>query len=201
MSLVVIRTDERRTKEILRSLSDLPKKANTAMARALNTSAMAARTEIVRKTRERFAIQAARARGTIRIHKAKPSAEQPMASVSSVERRQPMTRFKVTPKGPKSWQGVPNTQRRPYVKTWISKGKSTLWRHYFLARFSTGHLGLMRRMGKEKTENGKIKLEEKFGPAVPQMLGGRTGAEAVAEKAERKFYAELDRQVDFLLKR
>ena len=194
MSLVVIRTDERRTKEILRSLSDLPKKANTAMARALNTSAMAARTEIVRKTRERFAIQAARARSTIRIQKAKPSAEQPMASVSSVERRQPMTRFRVTPKGPKSWQGVPNTQRRPYVKTWISKGKSTLWRHYFLARFSTGHLGLMRRLGKKK-------LEEKFGPAVPQMLGGRTGAEAVAEKAERKFYAELDRQVDFLLKR
>lgn len=200
MSLISIRIDEGRAREIVKSLEDIPKKAKTAMVRALNTSAMNARTEIVRQTRERFAIKANRARKTIRIYKASMSDDRPIVSVSSEEYRQPMTRFKITPKGPRSWLGVPNTRRRPYVKTWVTKGKSTLWHHYFLVRFNSGHLGLVRRLGKKRTKNDKIKLEENYGPAVPQMLGGRTGAEAVAEKAERKFYVELDRQVDFLLK-
>ncbi|MBQ4490889.1 MAG: phage tail protein [Pyramidobacter sp.] len=200
MTLMRIEFDQKKADEALRFLQGAPKKARVALVRALNASAMSARTEIVRSARERFNVQSSRVRSTIHVFKASAATDAPSAQVSSKDTRQPLTRFKFSPKGPKSWIGVPNTRRGPVVSVSVKHGRSTKFRHSFLARFRSGHLGLVYRARGKFTRNGRPKLEENYGPAVPQMIGGPSGAEAVADAAVKKFDAELERQVDLMLK-
>lgn len=194
--------DTKRLEETMKALDHVPEKAKIALARSINKAALSARTEVVRKARARFQIQANRARSTIHISKASSSADMPTAFVVSKEERQQIIRFRVSPKDPRPQKGLNNIQKKamPKVRVSVTRGKSTPFKHAFVARLRSGHVGLFMRLKGEKTETGKTKLHEHYGPAVPQMIGGKTGAEAVAELASKKFFDEFDRQADLVFK-
>ena len=64
----------------------------------------------------------------------------------------------------------------------------------FVARFSSGHIGIFERTGGE-TASGKAEIKEIMGSAIPQMLGNEEVAEQLAAGAMEKFEERLDHEV------
>lgn len=196
MSFANIKVSAKGLEEVQKKLKHIPQKINVVVSRAINSASDKARTHLVKTVRERFKIQPSRIRDTVQIHRATQS--NPSARVVVRESRQPITRFQVSPKIPPALAGV-KIKRRRRVRTSVSKNNKTTWQRAFLARFKSGYLGLMERTG-GKTRTGAAKLKQHYGPAVPQMLGGKSGAQTIAEAAEKRLNSELDRQIDLALK-
>lgn len=68
----------------------------------------------------------------------------------------------------------------------------------FVARMSSGHVGIFRRTG-GSTATGGDAIEELMGSSVPQMLGNSQVAEELAQESVEKFEERLDHEVLRLL--
>lgn len=68
----------------------------------------------------------------------------------------------------------------------------------FVAKMRTGHIGIYERTG-GMTSYGKDKIEEFFGPSVPQMLGNEEVEEKLAGEAMKSFEKDLNHSVMAIL--
>lgn len=89
----------------------------------------------------------------------------------------------------------PSVPARGHV---LKSTSPTLFRHAFVARMKSGHVGIYERTG-GMTSNDKDEIEELFGPSVPQMLGQEEVAEKLAEEAMDKFEDRLVQEVNAFL--
>lgn len=78
--------------------------------------------------------------------------------------------------------------------------KSIKFKHAFVAVMSNGHVGIFERQRGQKTKSGREKLQELFGPAIPQFAGRRHITKIVQENAQERFIKRFEQQSQRWLK-
>ena len=68
----------------------------------------------------------------------------------------------------------------------------------FVATMPNGHTGIFERTG-AATSNGKDKLRELMGPALPQILGNEEVAQKLSQQTMDKFNERLDHEINRIL--
>jgi hypothetical protein len=172
-------------------LRHIPKGAEKALARAVNRTLTGTRAEAVRQVRGKFIVKAQTVRDTMEIRKA--SYTKPRGFLVSRGRPLSLTRFKVTPKAPKSTRGK-SVQSRPRVRLSVTRGKQTTLQRAFLARMNSG-VGLFQRKGRGR----RAPIRKLYGPSVPQMLHHDRIAEEIETTTAERMKKELNHQISFLL--
>lgn len=91
----------------------------------------------------------------------------------------------------------PNKRRRVSVKVRKDRPREQ-WRHVFLARMPTGHVGFFERRG--RAGSPRLPIEERFGPSVPNVFLFAPGIEPDAlNYAGERLAIELDSASRYLL--
>lgn len=78
--------------------------------------------------------------------------------------------------------------------------KSIQFRHAFVAVMPNGHVGIFERQRGIKTSSGKIKIQEFFGPSIPQLAARRHIVQFVQEHAQERYVTRFTQQLDRWLK-
>lgn len=98
--------------------------------------------------------------------------------------------------GPEKWGLLfPSVPARGHV---LKSTSPALFRHAFVARMKTGHVGIYERTG-GMTSHDKDEIEELFGPSVPQMLGHQEVAEKLTGEAMETFEERLGHEINAIL--
>lgn len=90
-------------------------------------------------------------------------------------------------------------KRRPpagkYLYSQVVNGQGGTIAHAFLAKMSSGHVGVVRRTA----GNVSLPIQNLAGPSTPQMLGSPTIAEYMEQRLAEKLGAALEAETDALL--
>lgn len=78
--------------------------------------------------------------------------------------------------------------------------KSIQFRHAFVAVMPNGHVGIFERQRGIKTSSGKIKIQEFFGPSIPQLAARPHIVQFVQEHAQERYMTRFTQQMDRWLK-
>jgi len=100
-----------------------------------------------------------------------------------------LVKYKHTPK--KSMTG----KTRGGVKVNIGQ-KAINFSHAFVAVMPNGHIGIFERQRGVKTASGKTKIQELFGPAIPQLAARPHIVKAVQEKAQERYMTRYSQQME-----
>ena len=154
-------------------------KAGTA--RALNRAAQGVKTDAARETRKEYKIKARDIRDSLRISRATPNKLQAMALGSG--NRIPLVKFGARPAQPGG--------RRPAKGISVHVKSRKVLKGSFVARTGSGHVGVFTRKGK-----ASLPIEQKFGPAVPEMIGNPDVLERMTQGAKERFEKNLDHEIN-----
>ena len=78
--------------------------------------------------------------------------------------------------------------------------KSIKFSHAFVAVMPNGHIGIFERQRGVKTASGKTKIQELFGPAIPQLAARPHIVKVVQEKAQERYMTRFTQQMERWLK-
>lgn len=168
-------------------LRHIPGGAPKAIANALNRAAEGARTEAVRKVRERYLIRAKDVNETIRVRKA--SADDHRVIIRSTGTSMALSKFRITPSAP------PSKQRKNPIVVRVIKGGGGPVKGAFVARMASSHIGVFHRAGR-----ARLPLVERYGPSVPQMLGHESVTQYIKEQAADRVEKRLDHEIERMLR-
>ena len=168
-------------------LGHIPGALPKAVSSAVNRAAEGARTDAVSKAREEYVIQAGRIRETIEIRKA--NASNLSASVISRGRPRALSYFKIRPGRV--------TKRKPPegVHVQVKRSGGGPISKAFVAKMASGHIGVFNREGK-----AKFPIVQRYGPSVPQMIGGTSVQKHVELGAMRRLDDRLDHEINRILR-
>jgi len=169
-------------------LSHIENGAPKAISAALNRTVDGVRADVVREVTETYDIRAKDVRANVGVKKSNLSTLR--AAVYGKGSPIPLINFRVTPSKP--GQQRPGTVLRASVK----RSGGLPIPGAFVARFKSGHAGVLRRTGK-----ARLPVRELFGPALPQMMGGEKVRKEVLARAEERFGKRLDHEIARLLKK
>lgn len=79
--------------------------------------------------------------------------------------------------------------------------KSIVFRHAFVATMKSGHIGIFERQRGVKTSSGREKLNELFGPSIPQFAGRKHISDTVQKMAQKRFETRFNQQTERWLKK
>ena len=173
----IISADLKKAEELLKFV---PGGVQKATARAINRAADSAKTAASRALRKDYFIDRKAILNTIRIKRA--SAGGLSASMESRGRLIPLAKWKTAP------QAQPVTARVRKSGS-AGEGKGAFW-----ATMKSGHTGIFGRLGKKRKP-----IQERMGPAVPQLLEDEAVSKAVEERMSDVFYQRLDHEVGRIL--
>lgn len=74
--------------------------------------------------------------------------------------------------------------------------KTITFHHAFVATMRSGHVGIFERQRGVLTSSGREKLQELFGPSIPQFAGRKRIADTVQSKAQERFSARFNQQME-----
>lgn len=100
-----------------------------------------------------------------------------------------LVKFKHNPKKPMTGK------TRRGVRVSIGQ-KTIVFRHAFVAVMPNGHVGIFERQRGVKTESGKTKIQELFGPSIPQFAARRHIVSVVQEKAQQRYATRFTQQLE-----
>jgi len=183
----VIQIDPKQIERAEILLKDIPNGASKAIVNALNRSVEGARTDAVKKVRERYIIKAKDVRDTIQIKKA--TYDDLTAIVKASGSPVALSKFKITPSSP------PKTRRKKPIIARVTRGGGGPIPGAFVAKMESGHVGVFERVGK-----ARLPIKQLYGPSVPQMLGHESVTEYVEEQAREKVEKRLEHEINRLLK-
>lgn len=183
--MITVSTEQMERAELL--LKGIPKGVEKAVAAALNRAAEGARTIAIKKVRERYYIQAKDVRETIEIKKA--MINEPVAIIKASGSPLALSKFRITPSNP------PAKRRKKPIIARVVRGEGGPIRSAFVAKMQSGHIGVFRRVGKER-----LPITELYGPSVPQMLGHESVTEYIEEKARERLENRLEHEINRLLR-
>ncbi|WP_233863498.1 phage tail protein [Paraburkholderia adhaesiva] len=159
-----------------------------AMARAVNKTALQARTAAVREVRAvGYNLKASTIRKALALRRANP--KQPVATLKATGRPIPLAEYSAK-------------QTRAGASVRVKNGRKTI-KHAFVATMESGHTGVFMRVGKAHkrvTKNGKtywsgLPIRELFGPAIPDAVGNEAVKKQLAHLVDSKFPAILDHEI------
>lgn len=76
-----------------------------------------------------------------------------------------------------------------------------IFRHAFVAKMPSGHIGIFQRQRGVKNDDGREKLTELFGLSVPQIAEREDIVKPVQEKAIERFLTRFEQQTDRFLRK
>ncbi|GAV24804.1 hypothetical protein ciss_07370 [Carboxydothermus islandicus] len=183
--MITVSAEQMKRAELL--LKGIPKGVEKAVAAALNRAAEGARTVAIKKVRERYYIKAKDVRDTIEIKKATIS--NPVALIRASGSPIALSKFRITPSAP------PAKRRKKPIIARVVRGEGGPIKGAFVARMQSGHIGVFRRIGKER-----LPITELYGPSVPQMLGHETVTEYVEQIARERLESRLEHEINRILR-
>lgn len=190
MIQIAIGIDGNLYKQAQDALRHLPKAADKAVARALNRALEGARTDVVKKICAEYAIRPVDVRKTLHIVRAKPDKLE--ARILSSGRAIPLIRFRVSPIRPPQQKGKKIAERRVVVAG-VKFGTAEPFPYSFIAKVGNEHVGVFSRVG-----NTSLPIKQKYGPAIPQMLGNEAVLKYIEEQAKGRLERELRHQINYL---
>jgi len=183
--MIEIRFNREQLDRIDRLIERAPRQMPKVMARAINRAIETTRTEASRKIRETYYIKAKDIKASLTLKKA--SAGDLTARITSRGSTIPLTKFKVKPQ-------KPQPKRRLVVVARVKKGAGGPISGAFVAQMRSGHIGVFNRVA-----GPRLPITQRFGPAVPQMLGGREVITHVQEKTTERLMGRLEHEVGRVL--
>lgn len=79
----------------------------------------------------------------------------------------------------------------------VSLGQKTItFQHAFVATMKSGHVGIFERQRGVLTSSGREKLQELFGPSIPQFAGRKHITDTVQSKAQERFATRFNQQME-----
>lgn len=168
-------------------LKQIPGGAPKAVVNALNRAAEGARTDAVKKVRDRYFIRAKDVRDTIVLKKA--SVDNPSVIIRSTGSPIALSKFRVTPSRP------PAKVRKNPIVVRVVRGGGGPVKNAFVARVASGHIGVFHRAGKSR-----LPIIQRYGPSVPQMLGHESVTQYIEEQARDRLEKRLDHEIERMLK-
>lgn len=183
----MITVDEKQIERAEELLKNIPDGVSKAIVNAINRAAEGARTDAVKKARERYHVKAKDIRKTIEIERA--TYENQAAIVRAEGSPLALSKFKITPSKP------PQKRRKKPVIARVIRGEGGPIPGAFVARMKSGHIGVFKRAGKSR-----LPITQLFGPSVPQMLGYETVTAFVEERAQERLEQRLEYEIDRLLR-
>lgn len=172
------------------ALLHIPKGAEKAIARAINRALEGARTDAVKAICREYQIKPTDVRRTFHIARARPGKLE--AQVISTGGAIPLIKFKVSPKSPPS-QKKKTPQERKVVVAGVRFGTAENMPYSFIVRAKNGYTGVFSRVG-----DRSLPIKQRYGPAVPQMLGHENVLRFIEERAHERLDKELQHQIDYL---
>ena len=170
--MLEIKYDDAKIKRLQRELKNLPRALPKIMSRALNRTALSARTEVSRSLAGRIGLRIKDVRQRVVMQKASYSNWRSAIRISS--RRLPIIRFGAR----QTAKGVTYKQGRQRV----------LIRHAFIATMPSGHRGIFKRKG-----GARLPIAELRGPSLAQVF---TGAQDEANRIYQASLARLEKNVN-----
>jgi hypothetical protein len=186
------------------------KLVEASAVRALNRTATTVRAEAAKLIRQRYNIKSSVIKAQMRIIRARRG-NLTAEVIAFGRKRIPLIEFAV---GNVALHGIKFRashgnlrvaasgfgRKRPLVRTKVLHQQGTkTWRHAFVARMPTGHVGIFERTGQFK-RRGDPKLEkikQLFGPNIPQTFTHRSIRAAMRRVAEQRFITEFERDLRF----
>ena len=149
-------------------------------SRALNRAIQGTKTDSARETRKEYKVKARDIRDSLRISRSTPS--KLMAEARGSGHRIPLAKFGARPARPGG--------RRPKRGISVHVKSRKVLRSSFMARIR-GHVGVFTRKG-----DASLPIEQKYGPAVPEMIGNPDVLERMTQGAQARFEKNLDHEIN-----
>ena len=166
-------------------LDSFGRRAETGIRRALRRSLNAMRTDAYKEARQEYNIRVADVR---KAFSSRIWGNPPIGQATFSGRKIPLIRFSPRPAGV--------TRRRPPggVSVMVKAQRKAI-SGSFVARMRSGHLGVFQRHGDDR-----LPIEEKFGPALAQMLDNPEVNERIRERAAERFDKNLQHEFEYAIK-
>lgn len=181
----MIEVDVGQMENIERLLGHIPGAVPKAVSRAINRAIDSVKTEAARKVRETYYIKNKDIMDTVKVKKSSPS--DLMAEFVSRGSAMPVIKFQVNPK-------KPQPKRKKQIIVRVKRGEGGTIMGAFVAKMRNGRIGVYNRVGR-----ARFPIVERYGPAVPQMLGEDGVREYIESKAQETLEKRLDHEIDRLL--
>lgn len=79
----------------------------------------------------------------------------------------------------------------------VNLGQKTItFQHAFVATMKSGHVGIFERQRGVLTSSGREKLQELFGPSIPQFAGRKHITDTVQSQAQKRFATRFNQQME-----
>ncbi|MBW1712587.1 MAG: phage tail protein [Deltaproteobacteria bacterium] len=187
MMTIDIKSDLKRLAKMGRSMG---KQAPKIMAAALNDTAKKTRTEVRKAVRTRYNVKAGRLNKALSTVKAKPQSLE--AKVVARSQVIGLIHFGARPSRPAA-EGARRPKKGVSFTVTRQAGRSMI-PGSFVARMKSGHLGVYVRKGR-----ARLPIQEKFGPAVPSMVGHEDVISQVAPRIDAILEANVRRRLNLAL--
>lgn len=173
-------------RDAIRGLKALRTRAPYAVARAINKSAMSARTEAAREISADIGLRVGLVRGEISVDRATP--ERAIATIGVRGRRIPLIEFGARGKEPSRGRGRGVTYRMRGVRMRLP--------HAFIAQMRSGHRGVFKR-----TRTKRLPIVELHGPSLARVFAKDAIVKAVRARYEEAMTKNLPHEIEFELRR
>jgi len=162
-------------------LGKMRHKVPDVISKALNRAVEATKTQAVKKTAGIYYLKQTDIRGKIKVYKSSKTSLR--ASAVSADRKLPIEAFKIRPNKPKP-------KKPPLIMVEIHRGKPKL----FPGAFVIPNLKVYERLGKERYPIKRI-----WGPAIPQLIGGKKIRVDVQIESQKTYEKRLDHEIKRVL--
>lgn len=183
----MITVDSKQIERAEELLKNIPNGVSKAIVNAINRAAEGARTDAVKKIRERYYVKSKDIREIIQITKA--TYENQAAIIRAKGSPLALSKFKIIPSKP------PQKRRKKPVIARVVRGEGGPISDAFVAKMESGHIGVFKRAGESR-----LPIIQLYGPSVPQMLGHKSVTEYVEEKAKERLEERLEHEIERLLR-
>lgn len=182
--MIDVRGEARGVREALRRIGSLDTDVRKSFYSALNRTSQRLKTESGRKAKETYIVKSKAVTEQVVLRRGS------LSNLSSELRWKggniPLMQFRTNPKSP-------SAKRPRALKAAVKRaGGNKKVGGAFLARMSSGHVGVFRRSARRR-----LPVEELYGPAVPVMLNNPE----VTEHLERVAVEEMDKRIEHELNR
>lgn len=182
--------NEAQFKHAREALLHIPKGAEKAIARAINRALEGARTDAVKSICQEYHVKPTEVRRTFQIVRARPDKLE--AQIISSGGAIPLIKFKVSPKSPAK-QNKKRIADRKRLVAGVRFGTNESMPFSFVIRAKNGYTGVFSRVG-----DRSLPLKQRYGPAVPQMLGHEKVLRFIEQGAQERLDKELQHQINYL---
>ncbi len=181
----MIDIDTRSLERAQQLLKGLPGAAEKVTRSAIKRSMRGAKAEAVNEVADRYYAKKSDIKKATTVRVSKMAAE-----LASTGRVTGLQKFRTKPNTPR--QQIAYTKRKKYLYANVVKGEGGTIAHAFVARMSSGHVGVFQRRS-----DGS--LRELYGPSIPQAMTRPEVSDRILRGLEQRLAKNVDHEVNAFL--